>query len=105
MERGEHDHRRDQHGAAEGALTANPDSTNPDPLACTGGAGALRHFQSAYQALPRNPACSCEPGRDRRCAPQADLAAFDVDLTEDALADIDRVYKRFRDPTTKPIDD
>ena len=36
---------------------------------------------------------------------QADLAAFDVDLSEDALADINRVYKRYRDPTTKPIDD
>ena len=36
---------------------------------------------------------------------QENIGAFDIDLSEDALADIDRVFKRYRDPTTKPIDD
>ena len=39
------------------------------------------------------------------CLVQEDLAAFEVTLSEEALADIDKVYKRYRDPTTKPIDD
>ncbi|EIE26615.1 Aldo/keto reductase [Coccomyxa subellipsoidea C-169] len=33
------------------------------------------------------------------------IGAFDIDLSEEALKDIDRVYKQFRDPTTKPLDD
>ncbi|CAL5225561.1 g8398 [Coccomyxa viridis] len=33
------------------------------------------------------------------------LGAFEIELSEDAVNDIERVYKRFRDPTTKPIDD
>ncbi|CAK0734225.1 hypothetical protein CVIRNUC_000401 [Coccomyxa viridis] len=33
------------------------------------------------------------------------IGAFDIELSEDAINDIERVYKRFRDPTTKPIDD
>jgi diketogulonate reductase-like aldo/keto reductase len=37
--------------------------------------------------------------------PQENIGAFSIELSEEALEDIDRVYKRFRDPTTKPIDD
>ena len=33
------------------------------------------------------------------------IGAFSIDLSEEAVEDIERVYKRFRDPTTKPIDD
>ena len=29
---------------------------------------------------------------------QENIASFDVQLSEDALADIDRVYRRYRDP-------
>lgn len=36
---------------------------------------------------------------------QEDIGAFDIDLSEDCIKDIERVFKRFRDPTTKPIDD
>ncbi len=36
---------------------------------------------------------------------QENIGAFDIDLSEEALKDIDRVYKQFRDPTTKPLDD
>ena len=36
---------------------------------------------------------------------QENIGAFEVELSEDAVNDIERVYKRFRDPTTKPIDD
>lgn len=32
------------------------------------------------------------------------LGAFDVDLSEECVADIERVYNRFRDPTLKPLD-
>ena len=39
------------------------------------------------------------------CLVQEDLAAFEVTLSEEATADIDKVYERYRDPTTKPIDD
>jgi hypothetical protein len=36
---------------------------------------------------------------------QENVSAFDIELSEDVIADVERVYKRFRDPTTKPIDD
>ena len=36
---------------------------------------------------------------------QENLGAFEIELSEEATNDIERVYKRFRDPTTKPIDD
>ena len=36
---------------------------------------------------------------------QENIGAFDIDLSEECIEDIERVYKRFRDPTTKPIDD
>ncbi|CAE8630676.1 unnamed protein product, partial [Polarella glacialis] len=32
------------------------------------------------------------------------LDAFEMDLSEDALADIGRVYKRYRDPTINPVE-
>ena len=35
---------------------------------------------------------------------KANLAAFDVVLSEEVLEDVERVYQRFRDPTTKPLD-
>ena len=37
--------------------------------------------------------------------PQENIGAFDIVLSEEALADIDRVHKKYRDPTTKPIDE
>lgn len=36
---------------------------------------------------------------------QENIGSFDIDLSEECIEDIERVYKRFRDPTTKPIDD
>lgn len=36
---------------------------------------------------------------------QENIGAFDIDLSEEAFKDIDRVYKQYRDPTTKPLDD
>jgi diketogulonate reductase-like aldo/keto reductase len=36
---------------------------------------------------------------------QENIGSFDIDLSEDVIEDIERVYKRYRDPTTKPIDE
>eukprot|EP00884_Botryococcus_braunii_P006093 jgi/Botrbrau1/15485/Bobra.43_2s0105.1 len=34
-----------------------------------------------------------------------DIGAFSIELSEECLKDIDRTYKRYRDPTNKPIDE
>ena len=36
---------------------------------------------------------------------QENVGAFDIDLSDDVVSDINKIYARFRDPSTKPLDD
>ena len=37
--------------------------------------------------------------------PQENVEAFDIQLDESALHDIEKVHTRYRDPSTRPLDD
>ena len=57
--------------------------------------------------LPNMPVKQDAAVHDQFLHVQENIGAFDIDLSEEALTDIDRVYKEYRDPTTttKPLDD
>jgi hypothetical protein len=36
---------------------------------------------------------------------QENIGAFSIELNEECLKDIERVYRRYKDPTVKPVDE
>ena len=39
------------------------------------------------------------------CDLQANIKAFEIDLSEDVVKAVDRIHNAYRDPSTLPIDD
>ena len=43
-------------------------------------------------------------GTHTRAAQQENIAAFDVELSDEVMAGVDAVFKKYKDPTVKPLD-